>query len=102
MIEPVELHDFLLAFFASAGVILSGACYALLFAWARLGGRGVFLGWAYVSYAFLALSVWVLAETAHLQGYWRALVAAMLVGYFVLPRAIFWLCSATHAAEEAE
>lgn len=66
MIEPFELHDFLLAFFASAGVILSGDCYALLFAWSRLGGGRVFLGWAYVSYAVLAVSIWILAETAHL------------------------------------
>ena len=29
MIQPVDLKDFLLTFFVSAGIILSGACYAL-------------------------------------------------------------------------
>jgi hypothetical protein len=102
MIQPVELQDFLLNFFAAAGIILCGACYALLYAWARLGGRRSFLGWAYAAYALLAVSVWILAETAHLEGYWRALAIAMLIGYFAAPRAIFRLCSATHAADAAE
>lgn len=102
MIQPVELQDFLLNFFAAAGIILSGACYALLYAWARLSERRRFLAFAYAAYAGLAVSVWVLAETAHLEGYWRALAVAMLIGYFVAPRAIFRLCSATHSAGEAE
>lgn len=102
MIQPVELQDFLLSFFAAAGIILSGACYALLYAWARLSGRRGFLGWAYAAYAVLAVAVWALAETAHLEGYWRALAGAMLIGYFVAPRAIFRLCSASHGADEAE
>jgi hypothetical protein len=102
MIQPVELHDFLLTFFAAAGIILSGACYALLYAWARLSGRRSFLAWAYAAYAVLAVSVWVLAGTAHLDGYWRALAAAMLVGYFVAPRAIFRLCVATHEIVESD
>lgn len=102
MIQPVALQDFLLTFFASALVILSGAGYALLFAWARLRGRPAFLHWAYAAYAVLAGSVWILAGTAHLDGYWRALAALMLIGYFAAPRVIFRLCSATHDAEAAE
>jgi hypothetical protein len=102
MIQPVELHDFLLNFFSAAGIILSGACYALLYAWAGLSGRRAFLGWAYAAYAVLAASVWVLAETAHLEGYWRALALIMLIGYFAAPQAIFRLCSATHGANETK
>lgn len=102
MIQPVELQDFVLNFFAAASIILSGACYALLYAFAKLAGRPAFRRWAYAAYAVLAVSVWILAETAHLEGYWRALAMAMLIGYFAAPRAIFRLCAATHAAEEAE
>jgi membrane associated rhomboid family serine protease len=102
VIRPVELHDFLLSFFASASIIVSGACYALLFAWARLAGRRAVLAWAYAAYALLAVSVWLLAEAAHFEGYWRVLSGAMLAGYFVAPRAVFRLCSATHAAEHDE
>lgn len=102
MIQPVELQDFLLNFFAAAGIILCGACYALLYAWARLSGRRSFLAGAYAAYAVLAVSVWVLAETAHLEGYWRALAVTMLIGYFAAPRAIFRLCADTHVADEVE
>jgi hypothetical protein len=102
MIQPVELQDFVLNFFATALIILSGACYALLYAFAKLASRPVFLRWAYAAYAVLAVAVWVLAETAHLEGYWRALAILMLAGYFAAPRAIFRLCAATHAAEETE
>jgi hypothetical protein len=96
MIQPVELQDFLLNFFSAAAAVLSGACYALCYAWAKLAHRPGFLLWAYVAYAVLAASVWALAETAHLEGYWRALAIAMLIGYFAAPRAIFRLCVATH------
>ncbi|BBL75354.1 hypothetical protein [Methylomagnum ishizawai] len=100
MIQPVELQDFLLTFFAAAAIILGGASYALCYAWARLGRRPGLLRWAYAAYAVLAVSVWILTATAHLDGYWRTLAAAMLVGYFLAPRAIFRLCADTHAAED--
>lgn len=102
MIQPVELDDFLLTFFVSASIILSGACYALFYAYAKLAGRSLFLRWAYVSYAALAASVWVLVQTTHLEGYWLAIALLMLMGYFAAPRAIFQLCAATHAAESHE
>jgi len=55
---------------------------------------------AYAAYAVLAVSVWILTATAHLDGYWRTLAAAMLVGYCLAPRAIFRLCADTHAAQD--
>ncbi len=102
MIQPVELQDFMLNFFAAASIILGGACYALCYAWAKLARRPVYMRWAYAAYAVLAVSVWLLAETAHLEGYWRALAATMLIGYFAAPRAIFHLCSATHETVERD
>lgn len=99
MIQPVELHDFLLTFFVSALIILSGACYALFYAYAKLAGKARFLHGAYLAYAVLAASVLVLTQTTHLEGWWLTLAVAMLVGYFAAPQAIFHLCAATHAAE---
>ncbi len=100
MIHPVELQDFLLNFFAAALVILAGACYALCYAGAKLTRRPVLMRWAYGAYAVLVLAVWALADTAHLDGYWRLLTALMLVGYFAAPRAIFRLCADTHTADD--
>lgn len=56
MIQPVDLQDFLLTFFVSAGIILSGACYALLFAWGRLRHNPRFLRWALLGSAGLCSS----------------------------------------------
>ena len=39
MIEPVALQNFFLTFFSAAMVILTGALYALLFAYARVKRR---------------------------------------------------------------
>ncbi len=101
MIQPVDLKDFLLTFFVSAGIILSGACYALFYAWARLRHRPAFLNWALLAYAVLAACVLTLMQTAHLDGSWRAIALLMLIGYFLAPRIIFRLCAATHDAEAA-
>lgn len=101
MIQPVDLQDFLLTFFVSAGVILSGACYALFFAWGRLRHDPRFLRWALLAYAVLAACVLTLMRTAHLDGAWSTLTLLMLVGYFVAPRAIFRLCHVTHDDEHA-
>ena len=97
MIQPVELKDFLLTFFVSAGIILSGACYALCYAWGRLRDRPAFLRGALLAYAVLAGCVLILMRTAHLDGYWATLTLVMLIGYFAVPRAIFRLCHVTHA-----
>jgi hypothetical protein len=101
MIQPVDLQDFLLTFFVSAGVILSGACYALFFAWGRLRHDPRFLRWALLAYAVLAACVLTLMRTAHLDGTWSTLTLLMLVGYFAAPRAIFRLCHVTHLDEHA-
>jgi hypothetical protein len=101
MIQPVDLQDFLLTFFVSAGVILSGACYALFFAWGRLRHDPRFLRWALLAYVVLAACVLTLMRTAHLDGTWSTLTLLMLVGYFAAPRAIFRLCHVTHLDEHA-
>ena len=101
MIQPVDLQDFLLTFFVSAGIILSGACYAMLFAWGRLRHNPRFLRWALLAYVLLVACVLTLMRTAHLDGAWSTLALLMLVGYFAAPRIIFRLCHVTHDDEHA-
>lgn len=96
MIEPVEMGDFFLAFFASAMVVVAGALYAGLFAWSRLRSLPRLMPWAYVAYGLLCVCLLLLAEALHLSGHWRYLLAAMLIGYLLAPHAIWHLCRGTH------
>lgn len=101
MIEPVALADFFTVFFSAAMVIMTGAAYALLFAYARVRGMPKLMPLAYAAYAGLAVSVWFLADAANLlhNGFWTLIVALMLVGYLIAPQAIWKLCVGTHAEE---
>jgi hypothetical protein len=100
MIEPVALQDFFLTFFSAATIILAGAGYAGLYAWARLRRKPRLLLWAYACYAVLAAATFALAQAAHLSGDWRILVELMLAGYLLAPWGIWKLCAASHREEE--
>lgn len=100
MIEPVELEHFFIAFFTGAMVIITGALYALLFAWSRVHRRPWVMPAAYGCYALLVLCVMVLASVLHLTGFWQVVVAAMLIGYLLAPHGIWYLCQGTHTHEE--
>jgi len=102
MLEPVELKDFFIVFFSGAMVIMSGALYALLFAWSRLQSKPWMMGLAYLSYLALFVSVMVLGNAAHLYGFWWWLVVAMLLGYLLAPHGIWKLCVATHAVDDKQ
>jgi hypothetical protein len=101
MIEPVALKDFFLGFFSAAMVILTGALYALLFAWSRVRRQPRLMPLAYAAYLGLVASVLGLAMAANLfaSGFWSLIVALMLVGYLLAPHAIWHLCVGTHAHE---
>jgi hypothetical protein len=101
MIEPVALKDFFLTFFSAAMVVLTGALYALLFAYARVKRRPRLMPLAYAAYLGLVASVLVLGAAAHLfaSGFWIFIVAVMLVGYLLAPHAVWHLCVGTHAGE---
>ena len=99
MIEPVALKDFFITFFSAALVILSGASYAGLYAWAKLRGNPRLLLWAYASYAVLAGATFLLARATHLNGQWQVLVGLMLTGYLLTPLGIWKLCVASHGDE---
>lgn len=99
MIEPVALKDFFITFFSAALVILSGAGYAGLYAWAKLRGNTRLLPWAYACYAVLAGATILLARATHLNGQWQILVVLMLTGYLLAPQGIWRLCVASHGDE---
>jgi len=100
MIEPVELQDFFIVFFSGAMVIITGALYALLFAWSRLQSKPWMMVLAYSSYGMLFISVLTLATAAHFSGFWWWLAVTMLVGYLLAPHGIWKLCVGTHTADE--
>ncbi len=96
MIEPVELQNFFIAFFSAAMVIVTGALYALLFAWSKVYRRGWVMPLAYGAYALLVTSVLVLARVMNLNGFWWIVVMTMLVGYLLAPHGVWRLCVGTH------
>jgi len=102
MIQPVEMQDFFIVFFSSAMVIMTGALYALLFAWSKLQSKPWLMSLAYISYAVLFASVLTLAAAAHLYGFWWWLVVIMLVGYLFAPHGIWKLCVGTHSTQDDE
>lgn len=102
MLQPVQLADFFTVFFSAALVIMFGALYALLFAYAKVKQMPRLIPLAYTAYLGLFTSVLVLARAAHLSDpFWIAVVLLMLVGYLVAPQAIWRLCVATHVLEHA-
>lgn len=98
MIEPVALKDFFLCFFSAALVIITGALYALLFAYSRIKNRPRLMPLAYIAYSGLMASVLLLAFVANLfnSGFWTFIVLLMLVGYLFAPHAVWHLCVGTH------
>lgn len=98
MIEPVALANFFTVFFSAAMVIMTGALYALLFAFSRVRGAPRLMPLAYGTYLGLCVSVLTLAQAANLLNdtFWTVIVGLMLVGYLVAPHAIWHLCVGTH------
>ncbi|OGS80469.1 MAG: hypothetical protein A2061_03075 [Gallionellales bacterium GWA2_59_43] len=103
MIEPAKLADFFTIFFTSAMVIVLGALYALLFAYARIKAMPRLMPLAYAAYLGLFVSTLFLAQAANLLAYplWTTVVAFMLFGYLLAPHGIWHLCVATHADDHA-
>lgn len=101
MIEPVAMANFFTVFFSAAMVIMTGALYALLFAYARMKSVPRLMGLAYLSYLGLVVSVLTLAQAANLldDPYWTFIVGLMLLGYLLAPHGIWTLCVRTHKGE---
>lgn len=99
LIQPVDLADFFLGFFTAAMIILLGALYAGLFAWAKISRRKRFATGAWLAYLALLVAVIVYSRINHFSGYWFSLSLVMALGYGLMPYVIWRLCHATHADE---
>lgn len=97
MAETMGIENLILGTMAGAVVVLAGALYALFFALGRLQSSNAFMLASLVSYGLLVAAVYVLAVNLRLSGFWIAVTATMLIGYFLAPRAIWHLCVGTHA-----
>ena len=85
-----------MSFFSAAMIIFTATLYAALYAWARLRGkRRLYLG-AALAYLALLVCVGVFSQVNHLTGPWFWLSLTMVVGYALMPWAIWKLCVATH------
>ncbi len=97
---PVEAQQFLLASLSAAGIVVFGAGYAVLLALGRLSGLAVLRRVALYVYVGVVASCGALAWFLRLEGAWLALIALLVVGYFIAPRAIWRLSVATHEGVE--
>ena len=96
MIDPVEIQQLAIAALSAGAIVLFGAAYAICLALGRLKGLSILRRLAYLAYVALALATALFAWAMNLDGGWLVLVAALLVGYFAAPRAIWRLSVATH------
>lgn len=100
--EPLGLQDMFFGTMAGATIVLMGASYALFFALGRLHRSRSMSVASLASYGLLAGAAYVLVDALALSGVWILVTSVMLVGYFLLPRAIWHLCVGTHADEPAD
>jgi hypothetical protein len=76
--------------------VVFGAVYAACFAFGRLFGKSSLVLIAYGCFALLMGTVYVLATSLHLDGIWNVMMVVMLLAYFLAPRMIWRLSTATH------
>lgn len=98
-IEPVALSDFFLSFFSASMIILSATLYAVLYAWGKIRSKRCFSLGAALTFVALLACVIVFSLVNHFNGYWWFLSLTMVIGYAFMPRAIWYLCVATHSDE---
>lgn len=85
---------------AGAMVVVSGALYALFLALARLRASQTLARLSTAAYLILVSCALLLAGSLALSPIWYVVIAAMLAGYWLAPRAIWHLTEATHAPEK--
>jgi hypothetical protein len=86
---------------AASALILCAAAYAGFFSLGRLTGRAIWRRLSYAAYALVIGSTALFAYALRIDGYWWVLIAILLAGYALAPRAIWRLCTATHAGDKA-
>ena len=96
MDEPLGLQNIMIGTLSGAAIVLTGAFYALFFALGRLHESRPLIVASIASFALLAVATYAFAVALELRGIWIAVIAVMLAGYFLAPRAIWRLCVGTH------
>ena len=99
-VQAVEVNSIMLATMAGAMVVLAGALYALVYAIGKLAHSVSLVRLSYLFYAFLVVSVLILARTLNFSGIWNWVAAVMLAGYLLAPQGIWKLCVNTHLDEK--
>jgi hypothetical protein len=94
--------DLLLSVIAGALVVISGGLYALLLAFARLRASKHLARLSLAAYFILVVCAFSLAESLALSAAWYVVIAVMLFGYWLAPKAIWHLTVATHAPEAGQ
>ena len=97
--DPGRIHTFAAAALVGGAMVLFGAGYAIFHALAGLSRSRRFARISLVSYAALAACAVALVPLLDLEGWWLALIAVLLIGYFVAPRFIWRLSLAVHGEE---
>ena len=99
---PDDIPRLAAAGFSAAAVVLCGAGYAVLLALGRARRKPVLNRAALFAYAGVVAAAVALAWALRLEGLWLVLMAILLVGYFVAPRAVWRLSVATHPEETGD
>lgn len=95
----MSLNQLLLGTMSGAMIVMVGGLYALFYALGCLQSNRRFIVAAYVCFAILVISAVLLVDALNLSGLWSIVIATMLIGYFLAPRAIWHLCVGTHMGE---
>lgn len=96
MNEPGGIPELAIAGLSAGAVVLFAACYAALLALGRLHDLAPLRRAALAAYLAMVAATAALAWALALEGFWLALIAVLLVGYYIAPRAIWRLSVATH------
>jgi hypothetical protein len=96
----MDAADMLVGALTGAMVVVSGALYALFLAIARLRASRALARLSVAAYLVLVVCALLLSSSLALSPIWYVVVAVMLAGYWLAPRAIWRLTEATHAPEE--
>lgn len=100
--KRMNAAELLLSVMSGAMVVVSGGLYALFLAFARLRSSKTLARLSVAAYLALVVCAFVLAESLALTAAWYAVIAVMLLGYWLAPKAVWRLTAATHVSETEE
>jgi len=96
LIEPVAIEDFMATFLSAGLMIIAATGYAVCYALSQSRPQRYTRLIAYLSYAVLLISLWILSRSANFSDSWLLLSLLMAAGYLFAPIGIWHLCTRTH------